>query len=125
LAKPTKKDTLIDLGSGDGRIVIAAAQMGVRSIGYEINPFLVKISRKKIQEVGVEKLATIHWKSLWEADFAPATIVTVYQFPHLLNRLQKMIEEKMKHPIRLVSNDYPFTKLKPKKQIDSVYLYKL
>ncbi len=55
----TSKDTLIDLGSGDGRILIAAANLGAKAIGYEINPFLVYKSRQLIKKYQLEKLVTI------------------------------------------------------------------
>lgn len=117
------KDTLIDLGSGDGRILIAAARLGTRAIGYEINPFWVWRSRRFICEAKLDKLATVYWKSFWKADFGQATIVTVYLFPHLMNRLQRLLEKKVKHPIRVVANDYPFTKLTPAKRYRKIYLY--
>ena len=124
LVKATPKDTLIDIGSGDGRILIAAARIGTKAIGYEINPLLVLKSRRYIREAGLEKLATVYWKSFWKTDFSEATIVTVYLFPHLMTRLQKLIEKKAKHPIRVVANDYAFPNLKPVKTHKKVYLYK-
>ncbi len=123
LSQVNSKDILIDLGSGDGRILIAAARLGARAIGYEINPLLVWRSRRLICEAKLDKLITVYWKSFWKADFSKATIVTVYLFPNLMNRLQKLLEKKVKHPIRLVANDYPFAKLTPKKYHKKIYLY--
>jgi len=119
----TSQDTLIDLGSGDGRILIAAARLGARAIGYEINPFLVWQSCRLIKQLKLDKLASVKWKSFWQADFSRATIVTVYLFPHLMNRLQKLLEKKVKHPLRVVSNDYPFPNLTPVKKSKNIYLY--
>lgn len=124
LAKVTSKDTVLDIGSGDGRILIAAAQLGATTIGYEINPFLVLKSRRLIRQSRLEKLATVYWKSFWKADFRKATVITVYLFPHLMNRLQLLIEKKAKKNIRVVANDYPFPNLKPDKTSDKIYLYK-
>lgn len=123
LSKTNSQDTLIDLGSGDGRVLIAAAKLGTKAIGYEINPFLVKQSRHLIHEAKLDKLATVYQKNFWEADFSQATVVTVYLFPNLMNRLQRLLEKKIKHPIRLIANDYPFTKLTPDKHCHKVYLY--
>ena len=123
LSQTNSKDTLIDLGSGDGRILIAAAKLGSKAIGYETNPFLVQQSRRLIHEAKLDKLATVYQKSFWKADFNQATVVVVYLFPHLMNRLQRLLEKKIKHPIRLVANDYPFTKLKPDKHSHKIYLY--
>jgi ribosomal protein L11 methylase PrmA len=123
LAQIGSKDTLIDLGSGDGRILLAAAHLGVKSIGYEINPFLVRLSRRRIHQAKLNKLATVRWQSFWQADFRQATVVTVYLLPHLMDRLQRLIEKKVSHPLRLVANDYPFQGLTPVKHYHRIYLY--
>lgn len=122
ISRVTSKDILIDLGSGDGRILIAAARLGARAIGYEINPFLVYRSRRLIKQLKLEKLASVKWKSFWKADFNEATIITVYLFPHFMKRLQKLLE-KVNHPLRLVCNDYPFPGLTPVKKSKNIYLY--
>jgi ribosomal protein L11 methylase PrmA len=123
MAKVSSKDTLIDLGSGDGRILIAAARLGAKTIGYEINPFLVRRSRRFINEAKLDKLATVYWKSFWKTDFEQANVVTVYLFPHLMNRLQRLLEKKIKRPTRIVVNNYPFTKMTPIKHHRKIYLY--
>jgi protein-L-isoaspartate O-methyltransferase len=123
LAKVNPKDTLIDIGSGDGRILIAAAKMGTKAIGYEINPLLVSKSRRLVKKAGLENLVTVYNKSFWKADLNEATIITVYLFPEFMNRLQKLIEKKVNHPIRVVANDYPFNKKQPDKIFEKIYLY--
>ena len=123
LSQAGSKDTLIDLGSGDGRILIAAARLDAKAIGYEINPFLVWKSRRHIHQSKLDKLATVYWKSFWKADFSQTTVITVYLFPHLMNRLQQLLEKKVNHPIRLVANDYPFPQLSPTKHYRQIYLY--
>jgi len=123
LAQVSPKDTLVDLGSGDGRILIAAARRGAKAIGYEINPFLVWKSRRQIRQSQLEKLAKVYWKSFWKADFHQATIITIYLFPHLMNRLQRLLEKKVNHHLRVVTNDYPFPQLTPSKHHRQVYLY--
>ncbi|MEK7527924.1 MAG: class I SAM-dependent methyltransferase [Patescibacteria group bacterium] len=123
LSRAGSQDTLIDLGSGDGRILLAAARLGTVAIGYEINPFLVWRSRRRIYQAKLDKLATVRWKSFWQADFSQATIVTVYLLPHLMNRLQRLLKKEVNHPIRLVTNDYPFRELTPAKHYRQIYLY--
>jgi len=123
LSQAGSKDTLIDLGSGDGRILIAAARLGIMAIGYEIDPFLAWQSRRLIHQARLDKLATVRWKSFWQADFSQATIVTVYLLPHLMNRLQRLLEKEVNHPIRLVTNNYPFPQLTPAKHYRQIYLY--
>lgn len=124
LANVTKKDTVLDLGSGDGRILIEAAKLGAKAIGYEINPVLVKRSRKKIEKLGLSHLATVHLKSFWHVDFDQATIITLYLFPNFMNRLQKLLDKKMTHPLLLVSNDYQFPQKKFIKKDQKIFLYK-
>lgn len=79
LAKVTKGDVVIDLGSGDGRIPIAASKkFGCASVGYEIDPELLKLSRGKAKDAGVDALVTIVEKDLFTADLSTATVVTLY-----------------------------------------------
>lgn len=123
ISQLTSKDTLIDLGSGDGRILIAAARLGAKAVGYEINPFLVYKSRRLIKKLKLEKLVTVKWKSFWKADLNQATIITVYLFPHLMKRLQKLFKKKLIHSVKVVSNDYQFPGLKPVLKSKKVFLY--
>lgn len=125
LAKVTSGDVVVDLGSGDGKIVIEAAKLGATAIGYEINPLLVLLSRRKINAVGLKNRATIYWKSFWKADFTNVSVVMVYLFPHLMGRLWQLLNKKIKPPIRIVANDYPFPAVNPSKIVNKIYLYKL
>jgi len=125
LGQISPKDTLLDIGSGDGRILIAAARLGAKAVGYEINPFLVCKSRRLIHQAQLDKLAKVYWKSFWQADFSQVTVATVYLFPNLMNRLQKLLEKKANHPLRVVVNNYPFPRLKFFKKDNQIYLYKI
>ena len=123
LAKVGKKDVVVDVGSGDGVILIAAAKRGARAIGYEIDPFLVKRSRKAAEEAGVGKLVEVRWKTMWDIDLAGVSVVTVYLFPHLMKRLYKIVKKRTDHPVRMVSNDYAVPDVKPDQQKGKIYLY--
>lgn len=116
-------ELLVDLGSGDGKILIAAAQRGARAIGYEIDPFLVRRSRAAIRAAGVEGLAEVRWKSFWQADLKGISVVMVYLFPHLMNRLYRMVQTKGERGVKLVCNDYAVPGVACNKQIKKVYLY--
>lgn len=118
-----KNDLLIDLGSGDGRIVINAAQKGIHSIGYELNPFLVKKSRQKIEKLGLSQLATIKAKNFWKANFDQATIVCIYQFPQYMGKFEEIFK-KIQHPLIVISNSYPLPNKKPYLIKDKLYFYK-
>lgn len=113
LVKINKKDTLIDLGSGDGKIIFAAAKCGAKAIGYELDPRLVIESRKKIEELKITKLASIRRKNFWKANWDEATIIVIYQFPKYVAQLEAIFEKKIKKPIIVISNAYPFPNKKP------------
>lgn len=108
LAKITPSDTLIDLGSGDGKIIIAAATRGAKAIGYELNPLLVIQSRRQIKSLKLDHLASIHLKNFWKADFNEASVIIIYQFPRYLKKLETILSQKIKKPTIVISNTYPF-----------------
>jgi hypothetical protein len=120
---PQKNDLLIDLGSGDGRIIIAAAQKGIKSIGYELNPLLIHKSRQKIKKLNLSLLAKIEAKNFWKADFNKATVICIYQFPQYMEKLEKIFQ-KTNHPITIITNSYPLPKQKPYLVKDKLYFYK-
>lgn len=79
LANVRKNDIIYDLGSGDGRLLITAAKKyGVRGVGFEIEPGLVKLSRENARREGVAKLVEIRQQDFLSADLSPATVVTLY-----------------------------------------------
>lgn len=123
LANVTGRDTVVDLGSGDGRILIAAAKLGAKAIGYENDPVLVWESRKNIKKAGFSEKAEVRLKSFWHADFNDATVITLYLFPQYMDRLQYILEKNLTHPLLIVSNDYEFPRKKPLKKDGRVFLY--
>jgi hypothetical protein len=78
VAKVSSEDYVIDLGSGDGRMVISAAKMGARALGIEFNPRLVELSRKNAAKEGVSDRATFTQADFVEADFSAATVVALF-----------------------------------------------
>jgi precorrin-6B methylase 2 len=89
LAEITPADLVMDLGSGDGRNIIAAARRGVRGIGIEYNPQMVELSRRLAQEAGVSDLATFVEGDMYEADISKATVLALFLLPANLNKLQQ------------------------------------
>ncbi|MCB1020693.1 MAG: 50S ribosomal protein L11 methyltransferase [Bryobacterales bacterium] len=104
-----------DLGSGDGRIVLAAASLGARSVGFEIDPKLVDSSRHAIRKAGLSKLARIEKQDLYTADFRQVDLITTYLLPVMLKELVPILEQQMKPGSRLVSHDYPIPGWTPEK----------
>ena len=124
LANVGPQDLVFDLGSGDGRILIEAAKKGARAVGYEIDPFLVLSSRKKIRQLKLDHLAKVYWKSFWSADLNKASVIFVYLFPKYMNKLDRLLTGSLKKSTRVVCNFYGFPDRKPTKESDGVYLYK-
>ena len=104
-AKVTPNDLVMDLGSGDGRIVIAAAKRGARAIGVEFNPDMVELSRNNARKEGVADTATFVNGDIFETDFSRATVITMYLLPDLNIRLRPKILE-MKPGTRVVSHAF-------------------
>ena len=88
VAKVTPDDYVIDLGSGDGRMVIAAAKRGARALGVEYNPDMVALSRRLAQEAGVSDRATFVQGDMFEADISKATVLALFLLPENLTRLE-------------------------------------
>lgn len=116
-ANVTKDDYVVDLGSGDGRIAIAAAkQFGARAHGIEYNPEMVALARRNAQRQGVDKRVTFAEGDLFKADFSNADVVTLYLLPSINERL-KPILLKMKPGTRVVSHAFTMGDWEPDRTI--------
>ena len=87
MAKVTPQDFVMDLGSGDGRNIIAAAKRGARAVGVEFNHDMVELARKQATEAGVSDKATFVEGDMYEADISKATVLALFLLPHNLNKL--------------------------------------
>jgi hypothetical protein len=105
MAKVTPRDYLIDLGSGDGRIVIAAAKRGVRAHGIEYNPDMVALSERNAAKEGVSDKATFEEADIFQSDFSQATVITMFLLPNLNIKLRPIILG-LKPGTRIVSNTF-------------------
>jgi len=105
LAGVTPQDTVIDLGSGDGRNVIAAARRGARAFGVEYNPDLVELSRRNAAAAGVGDRAVFAQGDMFEADLSTATVLALFLLPSHLSRLAPAFLA-LKPGTRIVSNTY-------------------
>lgn len=113
LAKLKGDELIADLGSGDGEIVIALAERGYKVHGYEINPLLVKKSRQRIQELGLEKLATIYKQSFWKPDYGDYDVLMLYGTSYIMPKLEKKLQSELKKGSRIISNFFTFENWKP------------
>ena len=99
-------ETVYDLGSGDGRILIAAAsRYGAKAVGYEINDKLVEESRQRIKAAGLSKKIEVRQGNLFEADLSQADVVTLYLSPTMNRKLLPQFD-RMKPGSRIVSHDF-------------------
>jgi SAM-dependent methyltransferase len=106
-ARVTSADVVYDLGSGDGRIVIAAAKKyGARGVGIEINPQLVAESNASARAEGVSHLVQFIQGDLFTADFSAATVVTLYLSPSLNERIKPRLLRELRPGTRVVSHVY-------------------
>jgi SAM-dependent methyltransferase len=105
MAKLTPKDVHFDLGSGDGRTVIAAARRGVKAIGVEYNPDMVELSKRAAQKEGVTARAEFIRGDIFETDFSKADVLTLYLLPSLNLKLRPTILN-MKPGTRVVSHAF-------------------
>ncbi len=102
----TPGEVLYDLGSGDGRIPIEAARRyGVRAIGVEREPELIRVSRARARDAGLEELVTFREANLFDVDFESADVVTLYLLPTINQRLVPKLS-KLATGSRIVSHQY-------------------
>ena len=107
-------DLVADLGSGDGRIVIAAAQkFGARGLGIELDPSLVQRSRENAARAGVADRVSFVQGDVLAADISAASVVTVYLLPDLMNRLQPRLLQRLQPGTRIVSHSFTMTGWRP------------
>jgi precorrin-6B methylase 2 len=100
-------DLVVDLGSGDGRIVIAAArEFGARGLGIELDAALVEKSRDNARAAGVAERASFVRGNVLSADISQASVVTLYLLPGLINQLQRRFLDELKPGTRIVSHAF-------------------
>ena len=107
LAQPKSGERLIDLGSGDGRIVIEAAKrFGAKGLGVDIDPRLVNLARENARRAGVQELASFQVQDLFETDLRGARVVTMYLLPEVNRKLLPRLLEQLAPGARVVSHDF-------------------
>lgn len=118
LARVTPTDTVLDLGSGDGRLVIAAARRGARARGVEYTTSLVDYARLAAQQAGVADRAQFEKADLFETDLSWATVITLFLGPELNARLLPKLLA-LKPGTRIVSNTHPIADWPADEKIES------
>lgn len=115
--------TLLELGSGDGRVMLAAAERGLRVVGYEINPVLVMVSRWRTRHY--RKQVRVKWGNYWQA-WPPADGIFTFMLPRYMAQLDQRIIEwrKPDRSVRLASFAFEIPHKKPSRIRGGVYLYR-
>ncbi len=125
---------VVDLGSGDGRILIACALRGAEAVGFEINPFLVWKARRNIKKAGLNKpssdpknnkgVASCKLKNFWGQNFSSFDVVFVYGINYIMNELEKKLKKELKPQAKVVSFIYKFPNWEIERAENGVYIYK-
>lgn len=118
LARIKKGMTIIDLGSGDGRVLFASAKKGATAIGYEMNPYLVLWTK-----LHNNKHVWVYWKNLWNADLSNADIVFVYLLPWRMEKLAKKLKKELKPGSLIISNSFIFPNWKRVREDQKNHIY--
>ncbi|CAN5190684.1 hypothetical protein BH23BAC2_BH23BAC2_06710 [soil metagenome] len=126
LAKVKSDDVVYDLGSGDGRIVIAAAQKyGARGVGIDIDPRRIKEANENARNAGLTDKVEFRQADLFEADFSEATVVTLYLLNTLNEKLRPILLKQLKPGTRVVSHAFEMGDWEPevKKEVDGTRIF--
>lgn len=104
--KPGEK--IVDLGSGDGRLLIAIAQAGGEAHGFEHNPLLVWRSRHNAKRSGFADKIFVYQGNFWSADISKYDAVVIYSIPYIMRRLEEKLRKELKPTARVVSYSFKF-----------------
>ncbi|XP_038626348.1 ATP synthase subunit C lysine N-methyltransferase [Tachyglossus aculeatus] len=122
-----RSGSLVDIGSGDGRIVIAAAKEGFRAVGYELNPWLVWYSRYRAWREGVHHTAKFYISDLWKVSFSQYTNVVIFGVPQMMLQLENKLQLELEEDSRVIACRFPFPHWTPDhitgEGIDTVWAY--
>ncbi len=117
-----KGQTLLELGSGDGRVLFAAADKGLVAIGYELNPLLVLYSRIRARKYKGQ--VKIYWRNFWAVTLPPADGIFVFLLDNYMIKLDTMIVQQTSKPVKLVSFAFKIPEKEPVTESKGLYLYR-
>mgnify|MGYP001575823378 FL=1 len=127
---PKSGDKIAELGSGDGRVCIVLAKKlsknsKIEIHGFEINPFLVWISRRKIKKLKLQNKIKIYWKNFWKINLHNYNKIVMFQFSTITNKLSIKFKRELKPGSIIISHWWKLPNWKIKKRIGRIYLYQI
>lgn len=122
LANIKSTDVVYDLGCGDGRLVFQASKKAKAAIGYELSVPLYLFG--KMRQLFYPK-ASIRYGNIWRQDYREASVIFCYLLPRAMKQFYKEVWPNLKPGTRVVSNAFQMHDIKPAKELDKVYLYKV
>lgn len=123
LASPNDHDKIVDLGSGNGRVMLDFAKRGFPVYGYEIKRELVELTKKKANELVLEEKIHVFNQSFWDVDLSPFSIVYIYGMTTIMGRLEAKLQTELKPGTKVLSNIFTFPHWKIKRTKDHINLY--
>ena len=113
--------TLLELGCGDGRVLIAAAQQGYNAVGYELNPLLALLAWTRTRRYRSQ--VRVVWGNYWRAEWPPAEAIFTFLLPRYMAKLDKQCQNYRHRPVRLVSFAFEIPGKKPRRKQNGIYVY--
>ncbi|MBT7309849.1 MAG: methyltransferase domain-containing protein [Candidatus Pacebacteria bacterium] len=125
LAELKSGEKVVDLGSGDGRILIALvkANPDITAVGIELNPTYVKLSRANIQKAGLSEKIEIKKSSFWKEDLSKCNVIVTYCIKRVMGKLEKKLKNEIKESTKVISVFFQFPTWKPKIESGDIRLY--
>lgn len=123
LAKIMPGEIVFDLGSGDGRILIAAAKAGAMAQGWEIHPLLIGLTRLKVWWLKLGEKVKVVCGNFWQIDWQEADVIMVYLIPHRMSEFKEKLLREVRPGTRVVSHAFKVPGWEPEAQLGQVRLY--
>ena len=114
-------DTLLELGCGDGRVLLAAARQGINVVGYELNPLLALVAWLRSRRY--RRQVRVVWGNFWHQPWPPAQAIFVFLLPKYMSKLDTKIVQYSHKPVKLVSFAFNLPGKRPAGRKNGVYLY--
>ena len=115
-------DTLLELGCGDGKVMIAAAQQGLNVVGYELNPLMAIVAWLRTRRYRPQ--VQVIWGDFWRQPWPPADAIFTFLLTRYMSKLNKKVMQYSDKPVKLVSFAFKIPDCRPSAEKDGVYLYK-